>query len=211
MKIGIDIDGVLADFNTGYIDLIRRTTGIQLPPVSNVYPDVWHYERAAGVTKKQEHEVWEHIRNSEFWGQLFPLKGTLEVLDKLTQLRYEGHEIYFITSRVGKKVKFQTERWLSLYGMNNPTVLISDKKGPVAQGLELDVFIDDKPENCADVQLASPKTRVFLLDQPYNRKTVTGMQLTPSGMVSGPIYRALSVMEVLNDVLDEEPKVKVAA
>lgn len=172
-RIGLDLDGVLADFNHGYIDLIRTELGIQLPKPSATYPDVWNYERAAGITSSQENKLWNRIKTSEFWGTLHPLQETPYVLDVLSRLRFGGHDIYFITSRPGQKSKLLSERWLSLSGMNNPTVLTvkgEKEKGFAAKALQLDIFIDDKPENLYEAVREWPKVKAYLLDQPYNQE-----------------------------------------
>lgn len=179
MKIVCDIDGVLADFNTPYIDLIRELTGKTLPRPSATYPDTWnyHYDDKLGpnkLTPSEAGRVWDHIKNSNFWVHLPPMDQTLRTLEKLRVMRLQGHEIYFLTSRPGADAKLFTEIWLKGYGMANPTVLIAPSdysKGQICKALQADIFIDDKPNNCAEVALATVKvgTRIFLVDAPYNR------------------------------------------
>lgn len=167
MRLGCDIDGCIADFNTAFMALIYKQTGIALPPVSLTYPDVWSYHRAGGVTKEQDHALWAEIKDSAFWATLPALAGAQATLALLQDMRYAGHHIYFITSRPGEYAKLLTEDWLVQHGFRNPTVLIANRKGPVALGLELDVFIDDKIENCIDV-LEAGVDHVFLVNRPYN-------------------------------------------
>lgn len=174
MKLGIDIDGVLADFNTSFIHLVKQQTGIQLPPVSDTYPDTWSYHRAGGVTEKQDNALWEFIKTSSFWGQLLPMKGALDALERLNSLSVDGHDIYFITARPGKLAKFFTDLWLQRHGMVFPTTLVTSNKGPVVVGLGLDIFVDDKPENNLEVlthcELAKVRAPwVYLVDAPYNK------------------------------------------
>jgi len=188
MKIGIDIDGVLADFNKSYKELIERESGLTLPPLSDDYPDTWYYERAAGVTREQEAKVWEEIKSTQFWGMLQPLNGAVTALQHLNAMRFAGHHIYFITARTGKMAKFYTEMWLMFHGMNLPTVLIADQKGGLVKGLQLDVFVDDRPENIEDVWRVSSKTRLYLINQPWNR----GVALP------GRVHRVPNIEAVLN-------------
>lgn len=217
MKIGIDMDGVLADFNTAFIALIKDTTGVELPPPSDSYPSVWNYHREpGGITEEQDKALWTHIMYSPFWLTLRPLKGAEVALDELNRRAGRGDEVYFITTRPGRDAKALTEGWLQWYGMENPTVLISGDKGSVAKGLGLNVFIDDKPENCNEVLdettvwepigglqdcclIYHPnyRTRVFVMDAPYNR------QLDRDG-----ITRISSVLEALDQ---ETSVVQVAA
>jgi 5'(3')-deoxyribonucleotidase len=182
MRIGIDMDGVLADFVTSHIQAIKKITGKELPPLSDTYPDVWDYDKAAGVTSEERNQVWEYIKASGFQAKLLPLPGAVEAIERLNAAAYGGHHVYFITSRTGSLAKMHSEQWLRWHGMDNPTVLIAHNKGPVALGLELEVFIDDRPENNEDVinTLTGRNTsqpgaeraltcRVYLPDQPWNR------------------------------------------
>lgn len=177
MRIGVDLDGVLANFNINYVRLIMNL----FPEYSDAFPvndpnwpSTWFYERAAGLTKEQEADVWRIIKapTSEFWQSLAEYSQTRETINVLNARRLAGDDIYYITNRPGAKAKLQTERWLMSRGAVCPTVLISSMKGATAAGIELDLFIDDRPENCADVIAARPTATVFLLDAPYNRDAV---------------------------------------
>lgn len=178
MNIGIDIDGVIANFTDSYAPLLTAETGIIFPKASSEWPTEWYWDRAAmkaaGISADTaeaiEGKIWEGIRNSAFWGQLAPLPNAKLTLRTALDMRYAGHNIYFITARPGNFSKLLTEAWLKEHGFEYiPTVLITADKGPIARGLALDVFIDDRPENCSEVWEASHKTRVFLVDAPYNR------------------------------------------
>lgn len=205
MRIGCDVDGVLARFDEAYAELITAETGIQFPTddIEN-WPATWYWERDAlkqhGYSKNDAHnvenKVWTYIKSSGFWGGLHAYKGVPEAIDRLNTMSVDGHDIYFITSRPGHLAKFWTELWLDRLGMSRPTVLIASDKGSVAKGLELDAFIDDKPENIADVHLASPNTMVILINRPYNRS----VQHLSLGMVSiaNDINKALDRAMILD-------------
>jgi len=199
VRIGCDIDGVLADFTSAFNALVRVEFDIKLP---NPAP-TWNWHREGGVTREQESKLWDYIKNSMWWGTLHALPGALDAIEKLNLRSKGGHDIYFITSRPGKLSKYLTEVWLKYHGMDTPTVLVTSDKGPVAKGLRLDVFVDDKPENITDVLIHSPSTRSYLVDHLYNRGwdfTDTKVH-TPDGQV---ITVQVARVESLNSVLDIE-------
>lgn len=134
MRIGFDIDGVLADFNTSFIALIPEVTGRNLFP-AGYWPQTWDYPQALGYTKEEVSAVWEVIKQGgTFWNELPPLPDIYVLRDWLCSppINSEYHEFYFITSRMGKSVKLQTEDWLDSY-IDAPgnTVLISSEKGAI--------------------------------------------------------------------------------
>lgn len=179
MKIGFDVDGVLAAFNNAYKRIIERESGRRLidvlPDEESGGPHTWFWERAAGYTKEEEAAAWAVIRwMPDFWFKLPPLSGA-EVLATCIFDMEQNHDIYFITSRSATPgAKRQTEEWLRQYlGMSNPTVLISSSKGLCVAGLKLDAYIDDNLDNVTDVaahtELRNLKTQIFLLDKNYNK------------------------------------------
>jgi 5'(3')-deoxyribonucleotidase len=164
-RIGLDVDGVLADFNAGYIQLFNSLTGKDIP--LDYMPETWFYEEALGIPKVTVDKALEIIQDPEsgFWFSLSPLP----VPNDLAGLCMR-EDVYFITTRPGLDAKKQTEDWLMYqFEIGTPTVLISDDKGAIARGLKLDVFIDDRDMNLWAVKGASPATTCYVLDYPYNR------------------------------------------
>lgn len=172
MVIGVDIDGILADFNSSYIELVPKLTGRNLFPAGYTKDDIttWSYPETFGYTNKEISEVWDWIeQDDEFWSNLNPLEGAEDFINKLAGLEIsKPADVYFITSRVGCNVKWQTERWLARLGFDPATVLISAKKGLCCQALKINAYIDDKNENIADVLHQSPGTCPYLLLRPWN-------------------------------------------
>lgn len=169
MRLALDIDGVLARFTDSYAHFLTRETGIAFPRASEDFPQEWFWERAMGVTPEQEAKVWtERILQpgSKFWYKLHPMDGAGGIIRRLNDLTRVGHEVFFLTHRMGDKAKLQTERWLYSYGMNFPTVLLSGEKVPLIQALGVTFFIDDKPSTV--VEAAEVMEKVYLMNAPYN-------------------------------------------
>jgi hypothetical protein len=171
MIVGVDIDGVLADFNTAYRQRLIDVTGRTLIPpfVGGYEPGVWNYATDEyGYTKEEDSAVWKDIIGDDtFWLRLNPYAEA----DRFIRSLFDC-EVYFITTRPGKAVKSQSEQWIIDAAPGyTPTVLIAKNaaaKGQLASGLGLTHFIDDRPENCLAVKRAIPSCAVYLLDHKYN-------------------------------------------
>ena len=168
LKIGIDVDGVIADFYTGYETLTIETAGIDLfgarrYPLEE--PPTWNWPEFYGYTAETMREVWNRIKNSrDFWYRL----GALADVEAARRLFQTGADVYFITARPGLKAKRQTEAWLALYGMPGATVLLSERKMLCCRALDLDVYIDDKSENIENIDAVTPDTYGYLISRRYN-------------------------------------------
>lgn len=180
MKVGIDVDGVLADFNTAFMRRVVNVTGRDLWP-ENYQPTTWSYPTTVGYTPEEEAVVWKTIKEDRvFWYCLPTYPETWETFRYLDErIKVDRDDVYFITARPGAEAKRQTEMWL-LKEFNhvtthhhNPTVLITPHKGLAAQTLGLDVYIDDRYENALDAagvhwRNEPPRTMTFLLNRPWN-------------------------------------------
>ncbi len=181
MNLGIDVDGVLGDFNKSMMEWCRKITGRDLFP-PGYQPHTWNYPEALGYTNEEVSAMWSAIKRDElFWLSLDGYPETPAAIVYLVNRRAQGDDIYFITNRVGVRAKGQTEAWLSGRGFRQPTVLLSGEKGLCAKALKLDAYIDDKWENCVDVayepvfnelkgqwETRRTATNVFLMDRPWN-------------------------------------------
>lgn len=167
MRIGVDVDGVLADFNKTYIDRVIQVTGRDLFPARPFVIPCWDYPQHYGYTGAELSAVWSLIRkDTTFWRWLSVCDQT--VPDAVRLLNFQtraGDDAYFITSRPGLLAKRQTEQWLYDLGMDNPTVLICDQKGVAANALNLDCYIDDRPENCC---ATDPYCRTYIQTRSWN-------------------------------------------
>jgi hypothetical protein len=212
-RIGVDVDGVLADFNTSYIRLIAKTTGVQLPAADDTYPTTWFYPEAAGIPKAEIDRVWRDgiLPSPRWWNTLPCYDTTIDDADALANCIVDDDEVYAITSRPGAGAAFWTTYWLRRVfdaAVTQPQVIIADDaaaKGRIAAAIGLDAFIDDLAANCAAVRRLSPSTEVFMFDRPWNRR----------GPFDFPYYRVSSVREMLDRVLSpadrEEQSRAVAA
>lgn len=185
LRIGFDIDGVLADFSGAFVGIANRMFGTNYSASEQAN---WDYEQ---FSKEQVDKVWDEIRaTNNFWQELAPLEPQV-ALRKVS----EDHTVIFITSRVpvaGASIETQTQRWLCWQKfITFPTVLVVPHyslKLPLMQALKLDSFIDDKAETVE--QLRAVGLNCYIYDQPYNR------QVTAAPRVS-------SILDYIKDVEDK--------
>lgn len=176
MRIGIDVDGVLACFFKAYEDLTVEVAGVDLFPARypEVLPPTWNWPEHYGYSDEVMKEVWNRIKTSpSYWMNLTALPGARGLLKALNG---SAHQIYFITDRPSVSsfsAQKQTADWLARHGFDYPAVIISGKhatKGDVCKGLMIEAYLDDKGENLVDVEEKSPNTRAYILDYPYNEE-----------------------------------------
>ena len=75
-------------------------------------------------------------------------------------------ELIFLTKRpesAGATVQIQTQRWLQAQGFPLTSVfVVHGSRGRVADALNLDFVIDDRPENCLDVVIDSTARAILV-------------------------------------------------
>lgn len=118
------------------------------------------------MTGRQQRRLWHHVESIEnFWGTLAELEPG--VIPRLAALAAERRwEIIFLTKRpetAGATAQIQSQRWLESKGFPLPSVyVVQGSRGRIAAALDLDIVIDDRPENCLDVVVDS-KARAILV------------------------------------------------
>lgn len=176
LRIGVDLDGVLCNFNHAFQKRVIAVTGedkFRGDDFNQIDPPCWDYVRQHyGYSQGQNRAVWDSvIEDPSFWSSLRPYGWATRDLTELAAIRAAGHQVYFITTRAGVAPQLQSLYWLQALGYPMASVLIArshDAKGFIAKGLNLTHFIDDKPENCQAVKSYAPECRVVLLHRSYN-------------------------------------------
>lgn len=98
------------------------------------------------------------------------MPDAVATVKRLEQLSRAGHDVYYITNRMGQQAKYQTELWLYNAGMNYPTVLMAANKLPIIESLGLDFYIDDKPETVYELaEVPGLVKSLYMKDAGYNR------------------------------------------
>ena len=182
MRLGCDLDGVLANLHGAFVttalelfpDLDRKA--IAAPTIGASPPDPHRppsdaaapapVEQEIVVSSRQTDAIWSRLGGIEdFWETLDEIEeGAIRRLAAMTDER--GWEVIFLTSRpasAGRTVQRQSQRWLERKGFKLPSVfVVHGSRGRIAEALDLDVVIDDRPENCLDVVLESKAGAVLI-------------------------------------------------
>jgi hypothetical protein len=175
LRIAFDLDGVLADLHTAFAETAVRlfpeldtaaltssdvaaSPPVDGPPGTSI---VVTPKTAANLplTSRQTDAVWETLSATpDFWESLSEIEpGTIKTIATLADER--RWEMLFITSRpksAGRTVQRQSQRWLQRMGFPMPSLyVVHGSRGLIAKALQIDVVVDDRPENCLDVVLES--------------------------------------------------------
>ena len=171
LRIGFDLDGVLADMEMALVREAEKLFGSNLkhrnsqPPTSAtihmsdlVPPDVSDdapLQHGLQLTARQRRQLWRHVTALDgFWESLDEIEpGAVARLADIATAR--GWEIIFLTRRpatAGATSQIQSQRWLEAKGFHLPSVyVVTASRGLIAAALTLDIVVDDTPENCVDV------------------------------------------------------------
>ena len=151
-KIGLDIDGVIADFSGAWNNLY---------PEIPVEPNSWHLDRKIG-------ERFEKMKTD---GTLNDFYLKIKPLIKPEDLPFEPH--CYITSR--PIIKEITEQWLDIHQFPAKTVYsidIRESKVDAAKDAGVEIFIDDSFDNFIDLNNNGIFTYLFTAS--YNKKHDVG-------------------------------------
>ena len=157
MRILLDVDGVVADLNSAFLDAVHDITGRRYQP-----EDVtdWEFTRCLDLLPHEEDLAWG-LYAKEYQRDLQPLPGAQDAVARLEALG----EVVFVTAP-SSKVKdwvWHRERWIG--GHFGPIPSVHTHFKHLVAG---DVFIDDKWENIRDWSKANPRGLAILWSTPAN-------------------------------------------
>jgi hypothetical protein len=160
LRIGIDIDGVLADFRSAFHAAARQCLHRDIS-------DDRDPKDAKSLEQADVKRIWQHIARTPNWWMGLPAYEPEQLAALFSLTRGAGWEVFFLTNRpasAGDSVQYQTQWWLEQHGFYLPAVLtVPGSRGEIANGLRLDLVIDDLVVNCVEVVSSSTAKALLLL------------------------------------------------
>ena len=173
MEFFLDIDGVILDFEKGFMDFIRTHYLPDLP--IDYLPKTW--EMVTEFKQLNIDEVWPEFMLSDGFINLDLLidaqsfnhlakKYPVHLITNLPRDKYHRreqnllyHKLNFTSLHLGGHYNFEDESYPS------KSKVVGDLRTP---GKRL-IFLDDHPKNCEDIKDEFPRSEVFLMTRPHNK------------------------------------------
>ena len=204
LRIGFDMDGVLADFASAFHAVESRLFGTDANSTPDDEDEPQSGQPAEGSAPARDRSrrdaIWRQIvATDDFWTTLQPTdpSAVRRIHDLMLRHRWE---VVFITQRPatqGDTVQRQTQRWLVAQGFDLPSVLvISGSRGAAAGALRLDYHVDDSATNCLDVLSDSRARPILVVGKP---DSPTARRAKSLGIgVAGSIREGLDILEQIS-------------
>jgi hypothetical protein len=197
LRLGIDIDGVLADFRNAFRDTARDC--LRREVVSDALTD-------NSLDHVDIDRVWNHIGRTPNWWMRLRAYEPGEIAHLYAMARSHKWEVCFLTKRpgsAGDSVQFQTQWWLEQQGFYLPSVItVPGSRGDLANALRLDLAIDDQFVNCAEIIGASPTKALLMLRDPNPAMRQHAID-RGVGVVS-TLAETLPILQQLHELLEQQ-------
>ena len=185
MKIGIDIDDVIADSLPYYTRAFNQRFGLQI----DLADAAWRiFDRFPRISRQEANDFFSELIEAGFFSSRPLLPGAKEAVESLAE---DGHRLFIITGRAPQEEAI-TKNWLTHVGLLSRFEAVMHKarepvgrhKSGAASELQLDVFIED--ELAVATAVAETAISVLLFDRPWNQ-----------GVLPGNVHRVCSWSEAL--------------
>ncbi len=180
MKIGLDLDGVLAEFTVSYLQYYNDKHNTSHTPSEFEHT---HFSERLRMTSDEVKKSITHFFHSPFAKAIMPVKRAQEVLKELAK----DHQLHVITSRPVEVSKITLD-WLNDFFPDMFTSIhfssdwilqpeTNKMKADICLDLGVDILIEDYlpyAEECA----ASVRKCILLFDRPWNHNPIRKPNVT---------------------------------
>ena len=169
MKIGIDLDEVLADFLLAVIKYHNLTYGTKLKRSQFLSYGLW---KTWGGTEDEATQKLCDFYETPFFKNIQPVPSARKAIFTLKQ----NNDLFIITSRKND-IAETTQKWINKYFPNIFTEIYfannyfqggdSKTKAQICDEIGIDILIEDSMEYA--LECVNSKRKIFLLDCPWNQ------------------------------------------
>lgn len=193
LRLGVDLDGVLADFRAAFRALAERELGRSAEDVEGE------------LAKPDVERLWKKVAASHNWWLDVPPFEPDQIGRLYAEARRYRWEVFFLTSRppsAGDPVQLQTQVWLEKHGFYLPSVLTTPAgaRGEIARSLRLDLAIDDRLVNCMEIISASNAKAVLITRDDQELRMREAAESRGVGVVTS-LSQGLDAIERLDALL----------
>ncbi len=182
MRVVCDIDGVLAEYNEPFRQLLIGAGATMRPFGVAAQPTTWDWYEVYGATPEQVKAASEHTStHPEWWGCLPPHPEFDNMANNRLAQACFTHEVTFVTTRpCGRD---QTVGWLKYHLSLNPQVVLCPRqKLDALFSMEPDVIIEDRLKTLQQYRdlvddKSAPPCRLLLVNRRYNQGDRQGMEV----------------------------------
>ncbi len=168
MRLGIDLDGVVADFNKGWVERYNEDFGSELTPEA-----VTMWDGMERLTHFRDmHAFWDWAQDFGNGSVFRNLETYPDAVPALERLAVE-HEIVIITTKPDWAV-MDTLAWIADHKLPTREVHVVDWTTPKS-GISCDVYLDDAPHHIDEIRASRPESVMCRFIRPWN-EPVPGTQ-----------------------------------
>lgn len=190
--VGVDIDGVLADYPRSFVEFINEELGTKHDASSL---QTYHIYEELGIDKELGIYLKDKYRQSGYKRNIPVIDGAKELLQGL---RDKGYKIVILTARPYKKynrIFADTMDWLNNNGLVYDEIIFDEEKEERLLKEfgknQVEFFIEDVANNANGI--AELGANCFLVDRPYNQDSTIAEDVTR-------VKRAVDVLDYIREV-----------
>lgn len=161
MRLAIDLDGVVANFNAGWIRFYNSEFGTDLDVSQvdawDVIPKLTHFKHMG--------EFWDWAEDLDGKSLFWHLDTFPDAVPALEKLAAWGHHLVIVTSKPDFAIH-DTFAWIGEHRLPVTEVHITDQK----EGVEADVYLEDAPHQLYQLRKHRPESLVVRFARPWNHE-----------------------------------------